>query len=204
MQKLRENVVRDAGVPDIIYNNAFFAPHGSIFDAKINDLAKSFDVSVLGYIRIIQAFLPAMKSRKSGWIVNTASPIGVTPPALFGGDLLAYSIVKAGDIALSQSISLALQPFNIGVTVVYPYLVNTGALEEGKRPDNTEFVAKMDELFKGNAMEPEEFAIKILNEMQKGEFMATANPEFRSTLVAYARNGLDPRVEYTTEGHTFR
>lgn len=72
-------VQKDIGVPDIIYNNAVLIRSGGIIDLDMASLQQQVNVNVFGYIRILQAFLPDMTARGSGWIVNTASP-NVTCP----------------------------------------------------------------------------------------------------------------------------
>ncbi|KAM0277307.1 hypothetical protein ACHAQH_005898 [Verticillium albo-atrum] len=160
-------------------------------------MAKAFDISVLGYVRIIQAFLPAMAARKSGWVVNTASPIGIAPPQLIVATMLPYAVVKAADISLSQSMAVALQSYNIGVTVLYPDVVKTEALDATRGTGPREFEEKIDAFFAAEGVTPEVFAPLIMDEVVKGDFVASRYKPFKDMLVAYAKNGMDPRANYT-------
>ncbi|UPK92876.1 hypothetical protein LCI18_003811 [Fusarium solani-melongenae] len=217
VQNFGAKVLEDAGVPDIIqdlqaqlthrgpastiikntfdiiHNNAYWAAHGSIFDCTSGSLAKAFDISVISYMRVIQAFLNEMMTRKSGWIINTASPIGICPPPLLAANVLPYAIVKAADISLSQSIAVALEPYNIGVTVLYPDIVKTEALDATRGTSSKESEAKMDSMFSAVGVSPEEFAPAILDEVAKGEFVASRYKPLKEMMLAFAKNGMDPR-----------
>src|SRR5689334_14515518 len=69
---LGEQIKSEIGVPDILHNNAMFSPHGTIENIDIDGTRKAFEVNVLGYMRIVKAFVTEMIERRSGWIVNTA------------------------------------------------------------------------------------------------------------------------------------
>ncbi|KAF2808135.1 NAD(P)-binding protein, partial [Mytilinidion resinicola] len=124
---LGEKIIKEIGVPDILHNNAFWAPNGCVEDIEIDGIRKALDVSVLGYLRIVKAFLTPMIERKSGWIVNTSSPNGITPPSSYAEYGLPYNVCKAADISLSQALKAGLQKYGIGVSVIYPDATKTGA-----------------------------------------------------------------------------
>ncbi|KAL2689097.1 hypothetical protein Neosp_003149 [[Neocosmospora] mangrovei] len=187
VKELRAKVIRDAGVTAILHNNAY-----STFDAKTTDMAKAFDVSVLGYVRVIQAFLPEMTARMSGHIINTASPLGIVPPKQVA-NMMAYAIVKAGDISLSQSIVVALEPYNIGVTVLIPELIKTEALDALRGKGNPEFESQFEAFINLSATTPEDAAPGMLDEVIKAKFIASQWAPFQDMLIVYTRNGMDPR-----------
>jgi 3-oxoacyl-[acyl-carrier protein] reductase len=76
---------------DIVYNNAaVMTPYrGEWLDVPADDFHKSFDVNVVALIRICHGFIPGMKARGWGRIVNVTSGIQDQP------QLVAYSISKA-------------------------------------------------------------------------------------------------------------
>ncbi|OCK79496.1 NAD(P)-binding protein, partial [Lepidopterella palustris CBS 459.81] len=125
---LGAQIIKDIGVPDILHNNAFWAPQGSVEDIDIDIIRRALDISVLGYLRIIKAFVNDMMARKSGWIVNTSSPNGITPKAEWAAMGLPYNLCKAADISMSQALAAGLKKYGIGVTVVYPGSTLTEAI----------------------------------------------------------------------------
>jgi len=195
---LGEQIIKEIGLPDILHNNAFWAPNGSMEDIDIAGIRKALDISVLGYLRIVRAFVNPMIARKSGWIVNTASPNGITPPSSYAEYGMPYNICKAGDIALSQAMAAGLKKHGIGVSVIYPDATRTGAANTGGTAPKA-FTDAIQEYFKHNGVEPEDAAVDFIDGVQQQKFMISTFPNFENLLVAYAQNGLDPNADYS--GH---
>lgn len=197
---LGEQIKKDIGVPDILHNNAMFSPHGTIENFDIAGTRQAFEINVLGYMRIVKAFLPEMITRRSGWIVNTASPNGITPPAAFAINGIPYNMTKAADISLSQSMAAALKQYNIGVSVLYPGAVWTGASEKPHQTASKEFEAAVQTFFVAQAVTPEVAARDLLAGVKAGKFLVTSFPNFEKVLVEFAQNGMDPNAEYSWSG----
>jgi len=192
-EKIKENI----GVPDILHNNAFFARPGSILDIDLEGARQAFDVSVLGYLRIVKAFLNEMIERKSGWIVNTASPNGIAPPHAFAANGVPYNMCKAADISISQSMAAALKEHGIGVSVLYPGAVASDAPKQPHRKTTPEFAAAIKKFFLDNAVTPEEGVKGLIEGVRQGKFLVSTFENFEKVLVEFAQNGLDPNAEYS-------
>jgi NAD(P)-dependent dehydrogenase (short-subunit alcohol dehydrogenase family) len=79
------------------------------------------DINLLGVVRGCRTFVPLFKQQRSGHIVNTASLAGlVHAPAMS-----SYNAVKAGVVALSETLSHELAPFGVSVSVVCPSFFRT-------------------------------------------------------------------------------
>lgn len=79
---LAATVIRDVGVPHIVHNNTMATASGGILDADVEgDIRRQLDVNVLGYLRVAQAFLPAMVAAARGRLVFTVSPNALMPAA---------------------------------------------------------------------------------------------------------------------------
>ncbi|OCK82587.1 3-oxoacyl-reductase [Lepidopterella palustris CBS 459.81] len=193
---LGEQIVKEIGVPDILHNNAFWAPNGCLEDIDIAGCRKALDISVLGYLRIIRAFINPMIARKSGWIVNTASPNGITPPASYAEFGLPYNMCKAADISMSQALAAGLKKHGIGVSVIYPDATKTGAMNNGGNAPKA-FSDAITEYFKTNGVTPEEAAVDFVEGVRQQKFMVFTYPNFDKILVEYAKNGLDPNGDYS-------
>lgn len=101
---------------DVLVNNAgygYFAIHE---DGDVDEIRRMFETNVVGLIRTTQAFLPQMRERNSGVIVNLSSVAGrVTfPRAGF------YNASKWAVEALSEALHLETAPFGLRVIVIEP------------------------------------------------------------------------------------
>lgn len=114
-------VEQEWGGLDLLVNNAGIASGGRIDVVTLPEWQGVIDVNLLGVVRGCRTFTPMMKAQRGGHIVNTASLAGlVHPPAMS-----SYTAVKAGVVALSESLSYELSPWGIAVTAVCPGFFRT-------------------------------------------------------------------------------
>jgi len=106
---------------DVLVNNAGFriaVPVAEISDA---DLRAQFDTNVFGLVAMVRAFVPQMRSRGRGRIVNVSSIGGKMTLPFFGG----YNATKHAVESLSDAMRVELKPFGILVSVVEPGAIRT-------------------------------------------------------------------------------
>lgn len=89
----------------------------------------TIDANMNGAYYCVQAFLPGMRSRKSGTVINVSSDAAYEPNLKAG---VAYIMSKMGMVGLSRSLNCEEGPNNIRSCVIYPGEINTPLLE--KRP----------------------------------------------------------------------
>ena len=135
--------VRDAAVRvderfggcDLLCANVGVQQFGSIDRLDEDDWAWLLGVNVLGTVRTVTSFLPAMR-RRTGWrhISITASS-GVFVPSV---RLAAYTTSKFAVTGFAETLRLELADEGIGVTIVFPGGMNTRHLESSAlaRPEN--------------------------------------------------------------------
>jgi NADP-dependent 3-hydroxy acid dehydrogenase YdfG len=87
-------------------------------------------VNVLGLVRGVRAFVPAMVARGSGHVVNTASIAGTWA---YTWDATPYITSKFAAYGFSEALARTLRPQGIGVTVLCPGLVTTNLGETARR-----------------------------------------------------------------------
>ncbi|MDJ1505741.1 SDR family oxidoreductase [Xanthocytophaga agilis] len=58
---------------DVVFNNAGYGLAGPLEGYVDEQITRQFNTNVLGVIRVTQAFLPHLRERKSGLIINTTS-----------------------------------------------------------------------------------------------------------------------------------
>lgn len=106
---------------DVLVNNAGVAAGGRIDVTTMDDWQWIVDINLLGVVRGCRTFVPLLKEQGSGHIVNTASLAGL----VHAPGMSSYNAVKAGVVALSETLSHELAPFGIAVSVVCPSFFRT-------------------------------------------------------------------------------
>lgn len=115
LESFLKNLPRDLFVERLI-NNAGFGNHAS-FDAQSYDLvSQMIDVNISAINRLIHAFIPAMKAKKQGEILNVASVAAFTP----GPYMAQYYATKAYVLSLSIALQAELKPYKIHVSALCP------------------------------------------------------------------------------------
>ncbi len=109
-------VVADFGGIDVVINNAGIGIMGPIEVARYEQAMRIFQVNVLGYIAVIQAFLPYLRKQRSGTIVN----VGALGARLVHPGLGYYNMTKAAVGALTEELLMELTPLGIDVKLIEP------------------------------------------------------------------------------------
>ncbi len=106
---------------DVLVNNAGYGLFGPLEVLDDADVRAQFDTNVFGLLAVTRAFLPAMRARRSGRIVNVSS-VGGRMVFPLGG---AYHATKFAVEAMSRALRMELQPFGISVSVIEPGYIKT-------------------------------------------------------------------------------
>jgi len=106
---------------DALVNNAGMPVLGPLELVDDADLRRQFDTNVFGLMAVTRAFLPQMRERGRGRIINISSMGGrITFP--LGG---AYHASKYAVEALSDALRIELAPFGVQVALVEPGVIKT-------------------------------------------------------------------------------
>lgn len=117
---LAARVERELGFADILVNNAGFSLDGLLLEMSDEQWDNVVDVNLKGSWLCAQAFVPGMRSKGAGRIVNISSR------AHLGENKKSnYCAAKAGVIGLTRALSIELGPDNITVNSVAPGLIRT-------------------------------------------------------------------------------
>jgi NAD(P)-dependent dehydrogenase (short-subunit alcohol dehydrogenase family) len=112
-----------------------------------DDWDLTLDVNLKGVFLCNRAIAPHFKKKNAGKIINVSSVGGRQGSA----QLLAYSISKAGVIALTQAVAQQLAPYSVNVNTICPGIIYTPMWQEGAK-----LLARMDPRFKDLNMEPKD------------------------------------------------
>jgi NAD(P)-dependent dehydrogenase (short-subunit alcohol dehydrogenase family) len=107
---------------DVLVNNAGYALPGPLEALAERDLRELFDTNVFGLLAVTRAFLPAMRERGQGRVVNVGSIMGRVAMPLLG----AYNASKHAVAAVTEALRMELAPFGVTVVLVEPGAVRTG------------------------------------------------------------------------------
>jgi NAD(P)-dependent dehydrogenase (short-subunit alcohol dehydrogenase family) len=102
--------------PWSVVNNAGFAAPGAIEDVTAEIAEKQLVINVLAPAQVMRAFLPSMRTRGSGRIINISSVSGRVSSPFIGW----YSASKFALEALSDALRLEVREFGIEVILVEP------------------------------------------------------------------------------------
>ncbi len=121
VSRMARQVLASCGCPDILVNNAGYAVYLPFEELPYEENERMLQVNLLGTLRCIYAFLPAMINKRAGHIVNVASIAGflpLLPPS-------AYTSSKYGMVGLTEALRWELEAYNIHMHLVLPGRVQT-------------------------------------------------------------------------------
>jgi NAD(P)-dependent dehydrogenase (short-subunit alcohol dehydrogenase family) len=104
------------GAIDVLVNVAGVVGQGRVEELSESEWDRMFDVNVKGTFLFIREIVPAMKTRRSGKIINFSSKSGKTGSALMSH----YSSAKAAIIGLTQALAYELADAGITVNCLCP------------------------------------------------------------------------------------
>ncbi len=115
---LINQAVAHFGPPDILINNAAIFEPGNWDDTTEQNWDRHFAINLKAPFFLSQTFAQQLPRGRRGHIVNIADWRGERP----GTDHVAYTLTKAGIIAMTKSLALALAP-DIQVNAISPGLI---------------------------------------------------------------------------------
>jgi len=130
VDRFRDVTFNRFGHVDVLCNNAGVAVLGPPERVAMADWEWILQVNVLGLVRGVRAFVPAMVARGSGHVVNTASVAGTWA---YTWDAAPYITSKFAAYGFSEALARTLRPQGIGVTVLCPGLVTTNLAETARQ-----------------------------------------------------------------------
>lgn len=140
---------------DILVNNIGWNECISFLETDEELWRTSLDINLLVPMRFCRAVLPYMVKQQYGRVVNIASIAGRQPRPM----AVTYSAAKAGVIAITRSLAVAMAPHNIRVNCIAPALIETELLRQNT-PELLGPILKQTTL--GRYCKPEEIAEAVL------------------------------------------
>jgi len=119
---------------DVLVNCAGFVLPGPVETLSQGALERQFATNVFGLLGVTRAFLPAMRQRRSGRVINVSSVLGrATLPGVG-----AYAATKHALEAFSDALRMELAPYGVAVVLIEPSFVATD-IGVGSARENARF-----------------------------------------------------------------
>lgn len=169
IQMVKRRIEENIGGLDILINNAGVACNKEIAKMETYEWRTLVNVNLLGPAYHIVEFLPMLKESK-GHIVNVSSGQAYFRLPGWG----AYAATKVALGAFSEVLAFELSKYDVKVTTVYPFMVNT-PFYKGIVGETLASKWAMT-LIPFYSDSPEKVAAKIFNAVQKNKRVELVNP----------------------------
>ena len=121
LTKTANLILKEWGHIDVLVNNAGYGLKGPLEFLEMWEIQKQFQTNVFGLMEFTKLFIPQMRRRGTGTIINISSVLGRMPLPFNG----AYSASKFALEGLSENLRLELAPFGISVSIIAPGYFDT-------------------------------------------------------------------------------
>ncbi len=122
IEAARQEIEREHGGVDVVINNAGYGLMGPLELLDEADVRAQFETNVFGLLAVTRAFVPSMRARGWGRVLNVSS-VGGRIVFPFGG---AYHATKYAVEAMSDALRMELRQFGIEVVLIEPGYIRTG------------------------------------------------------------------------------
>ena len=140
VERARDDTVKALGRIDILVNNAGIAgKNATTWDYPSEEWQQVMRVNLDGPFHCCRAVVPTMLANKYGRIVNIASIAGKEG----NPNASAYSVSKAGVIALTKSLGKELAGHDIAVNCITPAAAKTAIFDQMKQEHIDYMLAKI-------------------------------------------------------------
>ncbi|MCI1014274.1 SDR family oxidoreductase [Herbaspirillum sp. C7C2] len=123
-------VVAQAGPVDVLVNNAGIGALAAVEAQSPAQVREIFETNTLGSIAMCQAFIPQMRERAQGGVINVTSSVTLRSLPL----LAVYTASKAAVNAFTESMALELASVGVQARLVLPGRAPSTRFAENARP----------------------------------------------------------------------
>ena len=123
---------------DILVNNAGVGMSGAIEDYCDDTLLDMLLLNTFSLTALCKYFVPQMKARRSGYILNIASLAGYQPVP----NISAYAASKSYVLNFSDAIAMELEDYGISVSCFSPGHTDTDWFDRANIGEDSKFYAK--------------------------------------------------------------
>lgn len=155
---------------DVLVNNAGFGLYGAFDETDLEDELSMIDINIKALTALTKLFLPGMKERGRGKIMNVASSAAFQP-----GPLMAvYYATKSYVLSLTEALENELKGSGVTVTALCPGPTETGFKSRANLGES--------KLFKSGVMDVQTVARIGYDGLMRGKTIVI--PGFKNKLLA--------------------
>ena len=133
------SAAEEVGRVDILINSAgIVGPTAPLWEISDSEWARTFAVNVTGTFNLCRAFVPGMRERGWGRVVNFASMAGKDG----NPNMAAYSATKAAVIGLTKSLGKELASTGVLVNAIAPAVIDT-PINANTAPDVLAYITEL-------------------------------------------------------------
>jgi len=180
VEKWCEEVYREMGRVDVLYNNAGIGIAGRLEDVSLHDWEWIVGVNLWGVIHGCHFFYPRMVAQGGGGhIVNTASGAGLAPLPL----MTAYCCTKYAVVGFSETLRAEAAQYGIGVSVICPGIVDTPITRSAKlcspteRSTTQELQDRLVRIYGRRGYTPDRVAAAVVKAVERNKGVVPVCPE---------------------------
>ncbi len=167
---------------DVLVNNAGYGTLGPTELITDSDMRAQYEVNVFGLMAVTRAFLPQMRARGAGRLINVSSLGGLYTLPLFG----VYNSTKFAVESLSDGLRMELAPFGVQVSLIEPGVIDTGFTDRSMHEANK---------YRTDSS-PYASVLERVDEMRKMSDRTAVGPECNSRAIEHAATARRPRPRY--------
>jgi short-subunit dehydrogenase len=153
------------GDVDLVINNAGVAVAGRFETIELANWQWIMGINLWGVIHGCRAFVPAMRARKRGWIINVASAAGL----LSTPKMAPYNVTKAGVVALSETLHAEVAADGVHVSVLCPTFFQTNIGKSGRGAIDQRMAQMMEKLMARSKVQAPDVAKAALAGVAKNQ-----------------------------------
>lgn len=162
---------------DVLINNAGASQVGAVEEVSLEAVQDLFEKNLFSQLHLIQGFLPGMRERREGLIINVSSMAAKTPVPFSS----FYASSKAALEVLSRGLRQEVKKYGIKVVIVAPFHIKTDIPQEVQIEEDSPYYddamrvkSIRDDNLKNHSPEPE----VVANLVKKIIYMKNPKPGY--------------------------
>ena len=162
---LAEAAERHVGEVDLLCNNAGVGGGGPFESITLEDWDWIIRINLMGVIYGCKAFMPAMRERGRGWVLNVASAAGL----LRGPNMSSYNVTKVAVVGLSETLYAEYRKTGVHVSVLCPTFFRTNIMEDARGETDPRLKAMAERMMDRSKVQADGVAKAALDGCEQGD-----------------------------------
>jgi NAD(P)-dependent dehydrogenase (short-subunit alcohol dehydrogenase family) len=161
------------GGVDLLINNAGVAVGGAVGTVPLQDWDWIMGINLWGVIYGCHYFLPEMRARGAGHVLNVASIAAFA----CAGEMGPYNVTKAGVVAMTETLAGELVGTNVGATVLCPFFFKTNIAKSARSASPNVSPSQIEKIMGRTKVQAAEVAERALKACNRGELYCFPHTE---------------------------